>query len=187
MSMITRRGALKGTAAVAAVAATPAVASVAAGTDHDAQLLDLCAEWHRLRDISEPLWKQAHEALQRANNDPDAPPMPGETFRRLEMEGQTYDRAAIFGDWDRKSKALYKRHGYTDLYNRADPVGGQAREVAEQLFGTPAHTHQGVLAKVRVRVRAEAQEEDPEVYPPYDEFAAIVLADLERLAGRAAS
>ncbi len=161
-SKITRRAVLAGASAVAATAALPAVAA------GDERLLALCAEWHRLRDIHGPLWKKATEAYESAESDPEFPP-PGSRGKKIREE---IDR-------------IWARYGYHDLYSRASDLAEEVREVAEVLFHTPANTDQGVLAKVRVVLRVLREDDDREYDALPEEFAELVEADLERLAGGA--
>ena len=153
---ISRRSALVG-ATAAVVAGVPGAVQ-----GDDARLLALCAEWHGLQDIYGPLWKEVCRVRAEADAHPDCPD--------------------IYAPYEVKY-AHWERFGYNDLYDRANALDHEAREVAEQLFKEPAHTNRGVLAKIRVVLRAEAEKDNPEAYPPFDEFAEFLGADLERLAG----
>ena len=151
---ITRRDALMGASAAAVVAGVPG-----AVRGEDAVLLALCAEWHRLQDIYGPLWTEAKRVRAEADAHPDCPDLGNEE--------------ASYAHWE--------RFGWNDLYDRATVLDGEGREVAERLFDEPAHTNRGVLARIRVILRVEAERDDSEAYPPYDEFAEILQRDFERL------
>ncbi len=156
MTALTRRTALV-SAGAAAVAGVPG-----ATQGENPVLLALCAEWHRLRDIEEPLWAESHRVRDEADAHSDCPDL---------------------GTPIEVSMAHWERFGWNDLFDRANVANLAGCEVAKRLFDEPAYTSRGVLEKIRVMLRVEARSSDPEAYPPYDQFAEILGADFERLLG----
>ena len=153
MTGLTRRAVLAGAGAVAVAGVPGAVQG------EDAALLALCAEWHRLQDIYGPLWTEAKRVRAEADADPNCPDLGNDEL--------------IYAHWE--------RFGWNDLYDRATVLDNKGLEVAERLFDEPVHTSRGALEKIRVVLRIEAERDDPDAYPPYDEFAEILQADFERL------
>ncbi len=167
MKKITRRTALKGTAAVASCAvATPALAAI---RQDDATLMDLIGSFHRAYRVTQ----KAREGHSRA--------------RRLVEAMPDYPRADVPHDvW----RAFMDKHGETPLWDKVCLLYERSGALAKELFDTPANTLPGAIEKLKISYMVNGDGEGADngdahldVYQVEDPWMPKVIRDLEHLAG----
>ena len=117
MNVISRRTALLATgAALITTGAITAPLATKAALGGDTAILALCAEWHGLWDIGNPLWDEACRVRAVADAHPDCPPL-SEPFEVCE--------------------AHWSRFGLRGLYKRANAAFTSADAIATRLSNFP--------------------------------------------------
>jgi hypothetical protein len=166
MQEMTRRAALRGTAAVAGCAvATPALAVI---RHDDAALMDLIGSFHR-----------GYQTTQKARD---------ELWRmRTQLEAMPdYPGTDVPHDiW----KAFMDKHGETPLWDKVCLLDERSGALAKELFDTPANTLPGVIEKLKISYMVNGDGEgadngdaDLDAYQVEDPWMPKVIRDLERLA-----
>ncbi len=176
-SKITRRRALATIGAGAAVATTGGATLVVTPGNLDAELLSRVAEFHRAYQESTAAWTTSEKARDRVKTLPGCPTLPV-------LDKAHYDRWAAF----------LSEHGCLALTRQADDLSKLTGAAANAVFAIPAQTIRGAVEKlkiVRLTVGDNLQgdiegDENVCAYQDYDApWFPTVIADLERLAGRA--
>ena len=168
---LTRRETMKvGAGAVVAVA-VPAL-PVMAGGNPDAVLLARVATFWRAYEQSTTAHEEASARREVIEAMPDYPHF-GDGF---DME---------------KWQVFMDRHGWNELWDRAQEAGKQEGQAANAVFATPARSLRGAVEKVKIvrivtGIGAETGDGDADL-GAYQDFDAPwidnAIADLERLAG----
>ena len=168
MQEMTRRAALRGTAAVAAVAvATPAIAAI---RQDDAALMDLIGSFHqgyRTTQKARDEWRRMRTRLEAMPDYPE-PGVPHDVWR-----------------------AFMDKHGETPLWDKVCLLAEQSGALARKLFDTPANTLPGVIEKLKISYMVNGDgegagngDEGLDVYQDLeDPWMPKVIRDLERLVG----
>jgi hypothetical protein len=176
---ITRRKALATIGAGAAATAAGGAALTVSPDKPDAELLSRVADFHRAYQESCAASEAWHKAHDQADAHPDCPSFPLRSRQASKRYG-----------------AFLRDRGVSDLADRSNDLGKAAGGAANVVFALPARTLPGVLAKfriVRLTVGDNYQgnlggDEDLDAFQEYDApWFPTVIADLERLAGRAVS
>ncbi len=167
MTALTRRAALAGAASAVVVAGVPGAAQ-----SEDAALLARLAHFPDMYGRWSRMWEKAQSHRAAVEATPGCPGYSDYRARQAFLEARDYLRY-----WDKANE-------------RSEVVGN----LAKAIFETPAQTVEGVLGKVRILQIARGDydgEGDESLEAFQDEenspWFGAVIADLERLAGRAGS
>lgn len=179
MKTTTRRGAIATMAAAATVVVVPANAAddvASLTTDPVIALADECkgvlAEHVEAARIFHALYDETCAAA-------------GSAFDQAKRawESGSPEQEATRQHWIDEFRRQSAASGYdkaSDVFNR---IERQLRKSVARLVDTRATTLWGVIGKLDVMLAVDHEWEDAETIEGYDEWVAIVRADIERLAG----
>jgi hypothetical protein len=166
MRDITRRAALRGTAAVAGCAvATPAIAAI---RQDDGTLMDLIGSFHQVYRATLKMREEGLLALRHLKAMPEYPTL-----------------TAPHGAWN----AFMDKHGQTALWDKVCLLDERSGALAKRLFDTPANTLPGAIEKLKIAYMVNGDgngapdgDADLDAYQVGDPWMPKVIRDLERLA-----
>ena len=139
MQEMTRRAALRGTAAVAAVSAAGMVAApvLAVQSNPDARVLALIEEHGTAARLSKAAWRRWREVVHEAL---------GPRLQPAKYSDMSPEDRDLFHE-------ILGRHGTTPLSDEAQRLEDECKAVVERLAETPARTLEGIHAKFQDAIK----------------------------------
>ena len=170
------------TAAATALLAAPALAK---GRD-DTRLFALIGRVRPLLAALTAADERAHSAYAFADADPDMPGGQVSFVRDMRERGSLLSEEALERLWDARANTVRNRHGYHPAYDRWNTLDSEFRPVLARLLAMRPNTAQGALEKWQLVFAGHLETSQCEPEDVEEFLMPAMLADLARLAGKAA-